>query len=210
MTTPFLHKSLLFAGLACLVLAWPFSLYLPIRISWENGILENTQVFVLLATGVAACLAYRRDRSGHGNIWIAGAILWFLLAARELSWGAVFMTPVDMTPHGPTFSSALLWYRPAVTPAIAALLAVVVVYLCLSRPVGLVRKMAAQKSVPIVEFAGFTVAMLISTAAEGHMGMNLDAWTGDLQVLEETVETAAYLFLAAGQIKVLLGLGLRD
>ncbi len=83
---------------------------------------------------------------------------------------------------------------------IAALVALGLVLV--GRPVALWKDCVARSCLPVVEFAGFAAAMLVSTAAENHMGMSLAWWHGDLQVVEETVETAAYVFIAAGVARV--------
>ncbi|ENR03602.1 hypothetical protein DK68_456 [Brucella suis] len=44
--------------------------------------------------------------------------------------------------------------------------------------------------------------MLLSTAAEGHVHLSIDWWSGQHQILEETIETAAYIFLFAAQFDV--------
>ncbi len=193
-------------GVAVLMAAWVLSLHAPIAISWENGLLENTQVFVLIAAACVSILLHRRGSDGTRRLWIAPGILWIILVGRELSWGAVFLPPVSMTDHGPTFSSSLLWYRPAVTPTVALALAVAVGAFVASRLVTIVRQGWQRRSLPAFDFAAFVVAMLISTASEGHMGLSLGAWSGNHQILEEAVELAAYVFLLSGQLKLAQGM----
>ncbi|MCJ8139408.1 hypothetical protein [Falsirhodobacter halotolerans] len=189
------------AGAALLILAWPFSLFLPVRISWENGVLENTQVVVLLVASIQACRTASSDVGRRTYIWSGAAILLIILTLRELSWGAVFQEPISVTTHGPTFSSSRLWYRPLVAPIIGAAAFGALLLILFGRPIAFLKECAANACLPLMEFLGFAIAMLLSTAAESHMGMSLDVWPGDLQVVEETVETAAYMFIAAGLAK---------
>lgn len=190
------------AGVVMLVAAWALSLHAPVRISWENGLLENAQVAVLIAAAFLSALLYRRDDAGVRRLWIAAGVLWIILVARELSWGAVFLDPVCMTHHGPSFSSSLLWYRPAVTPIVALALIVAVIAFATSDPIAAFKRAWRHGSLPLFDFFAFAAAMLISTASEGHMGLDLGAWPGDHQILEEAVELAAYIFLLSGQLKL--------
>ena len=51
-------------------------------------------------------------------LWLAFALIWFVLLGRELSGGAVWAEPLSRTPEGePFYSSHVLFYRPYV-PAI--------------------------------------------------------------------------------------------
>lgn len=193
------------AGLI-LVAAFPVSLLLPVRVSWENGPIEDAQVAILAAAAVLAFALGRRASSATRFLWFGVGIVWILLLGRELSWGAVFLDPIRTTDHGPTFSSSLLWYRPAVTPILAAAGAVAFGMIAWSRPVRVIRRLGQRRALPIRDILGFAAAMLISTAAEDHMGLTLAFWPGDLQILEEMVELSAYLFLFSGQAAVVRGL----
>jgi len=195
-------------GLAALIFvaAFPGSLLLPASVSWENGPIENAQAATLAAAAVLAFVLGRRTSTATRFLWFGAAIVWAILVGRELSWGAVFLDPVQMTDHGPTFSSSLLWYRPAVTPVVAMAGALAVAMIAWSRPVRITRKLGKKRGGPVRDILGFAAAMLISTAAEDHMGLSLSFWPGDLQILEEMVELSAYLFLFPGQAIVVRGL----
>lgn len=70
----------------------PFSAALPGWVSYENNLLENAQVIVLLG-GALLCIHFAHYSQGsptHG-MWLPSAVVFLILAFRELSWGRVFM-----------------------------------------------------------------------------------------------------------------------
>lgn len=84
-----LSLSLLFLYL---LLIYPLSGMLPDWASFENGPLENAQVIVLLG-GALLCIHFAHYSQGsptHG-MWLPSAVVFLILAFRELSWGRVFM-----------------------------------------------------------------------------------------------------------------------
>ena len=94
-------------------LCYPLSRSIPLDWGWENGIIENVQVAVLLAGLAFAAIAWRRGpRGGAAMLGLCVMPVWFLLASRELSWGAVFLPPLGFGPEGPVYSSRVLAYRP--------------------------------------------------------------------------------------------------
>lgn len=75
-----------------LLLIYPLSGMLPDWASFENGPLENAQVIVLLG-GALLCVHFAHYSQGsptHG-MWLPSAVVFLILAFRELSWGRVFM-----------------------------------------------------------------------------------------------------------------------
>ncbi|QUS35039.1 hypothetical protein [Falsirhodobacter algicola] len=196
------------AACALLAAAWALSLRAPLPVGWENGPLESAQVGVLLAGMIAALLLCRVGEGPSRRLWIAAAILWALLAAREMSWGAVFLDPIAMTDHGPSFSSSQLAYRPAVTPVVAALLLGAVIAFVMAGPRRIWTRVRQTRRLPLLDGLGVVAAMLLSTAAERHMGLSLGGWPGDPQILEEGVELAAYAFLLSAQFRIAEGLAL--
>jgi len=88
--------------LLCLLLCYPLARVIPLEWSWENGVIENAQVVVLLAGLVFAAQAWRRaPQDGVAMLGLCAMPVWFLLAGRELSWGAVFLPPLGLGPEGP-------------------------------------------------------------------------------------------------------------
>src|SRR5690606_11801180 len=85
---------------------------LPVTAGWGNGWIENLQALLPFAGGVGAlCHAAQLPSPRGTGFWHAVAPLWFILSFRELSWGAVFHSPVSFSQEtGPMFSSSTqLW-----------------------------------------------------------------------------------------------------
>ena len=99
----YIYNFSLVIGLLILILAVPLSFLLPVSISFENGLLENLQVVVLIFSGLYNLFLtnYTTDKQIKAfNIWCAA--LSILLACRELSWGRVFYQ-MRMEATGPVF-----------------------------------------------------------------------------------------------------------
>ncbi len=88
---------------AAILLSFPLAFVLPVEISFENAVLENIQVIVLIATTILNLLlcgkGMERDVKFF-HVSIAGIAL--LLVMRELSWGRVFF-PEGIEESGPVF-----------------------------------------------------------------------------------------------------------
>lgn len=188
-----------------MALVYPAARLLPVTAGWENSLLENLQLALLVGGGVWAW-GFARGGSVAGDaasiaLGRASALVWLVLAARELSWGAVLGEPGRMESWGPVYSSSTLWYKPAVYP-VAALMLCVCLYLVLrhrvlSRLWGLVRR----TSFVWLELGLALLAMLLGTYAEGHLpGIAPPAGLGEKAlVMEEWVETVAYAAILAAQ-----------
>lgn len=175
---------------------------LPVQAGWENGFFEMLQN-VVLGAGVLVSLLMATMRRKHvqRNVWLGVALIWLLMLGRELSWGAVFLPPVSMDSiSGPYFSSQLLWYRPYIAPIGFGLLALAVLMVACSKPLGLLRY--AGSRLALMPW-GYGVCMLasavIAMAAEGKIGPWGHDWL-NAQVIEEGFELLAYYFLLRAQI----------
>lgn len=191
---------LLLLCIAC----YPVSLYLPARWGWEDGPIENSQVAVLLAGCAWAAVASLRSR--HAPLAMLArclAPLWLVLAARELSWGAVFMAPLGYGDEGPIFSSALLWYKPVVAPLIALVLACMAYSAWRHRLDRLLVEIVTDGRFPWLPALIATVGMLGSGCAEGHLECGIAFHQPQAEVFEELAELIAYLALVIGQSTVL-------
>lgn len=197
----------LLVALAC---SYPATALLPLSVAWENGWLENLQVAVLLG-GAAMALTFARTdgalEPGARKVTpLAWALLpvWCLLAARELSWGAVFLPPVEITQEGPVFSSSQLWYKPAVYPAAAAVLAWSGWRLLRCRADRFVSTLWRSGGFIWPELMVFILAGMLSTYAEEHLGIAIAApLHGRTLIMEEWAEVVAYGALVLGQWQVL-------
>jgi hypothetical protein len=190
---------LLVALLAC----YPLSFFTPTRWAWENGVIEDTQVLILLAGLVAAGIMWWRERPGRiGMLALAVMPIWAILAARELSWGAVFLTPLDFTSDGPVFSSSVLWYKPAVTPVVALLLAWSGWTVWRHRLDKLVLRMVGCGMFPWFALAIAAFGMIGSGCAEGHLQCGLAIVPEHEEALEELTELVAYGSIVFAQMLI--------
>lgn len=187
---------------------------LPASVGWENGWLENLQVVVLLGGAAMAIAVARQGTAADGRtcpaltgLAVAVVPLWCLMAARELSWGAAFLPPMGFGEDGPTYSSATLWYKPAVAP-----LALLVIAWCgwmaaKSEALRVVLRLLRSPQFVWAELAVMVLAGVLSTYAEGHLGIPAPKALGHhAVVMEEWSEMFAYvaLVMAQWQIFVLL------
>ncbi|MCC2962901.1 hypothetical protein LK540_20925 [Massilia sp. IC2-278] len=190
--------------LLCLLLCYPLSLVIPLAWSWENGIIENAQVVVLLAGLVLAGRAWLRGpRDGAAMLGLCAVPVWFLLASRELSWGAVFLPPLGFGPEGPVFSSRVLPYRPLV-PAIAGLLVLASFVTGWRHGVHrYLKRVIVGGGFPWMCVLVVLGAALGSTFGEGHVPAFARDWVAHSQVLEELCELVGYVALVLAQGVVL-------
>ena len=98
-----MYKIATVGGLAALILSVPLSLVLPTSIAFENGPIENFQVALLFGAVINSIrlMSSIRDQSARSfNLFCA--LMFILLAVRELSWGRVFYQ-IDFDETGPEF-----------------------------------------------------------------------------------------------------------
>lgn len=190
-------------ALLALLACYPVSMLLPRTWGWENGVLEVLQVLVLLASAVLALRAWRRDRPlPLAGLALCTAPVWLLLAARELSWGAVFAAPLAFGEHGPVFSSKLLWYKPLVAPLAGLVLALVLLQLWRRRLDRPLRRLVRAGGMPWLALALALLAEAGSSCAEGRLGCGFMAQLPHAMVFEELIELLAYLALVLAQAKL--------
>lgn len=202
---PRLNKTTLMSlsiGLLVLIVSYPLALVLPSWVSWENGPVENAQVVVLLL-GMLQALIFQKCGSADWKwLWRGAALIWFICAMRELSWGAVFMEPLGMSDEGPFFSSRQLWYKPAVMPTLIGSILLFAAFMLKNGSQKLLNPLQRSGGLPWAEFLLATLGMMISTAAEEHLGLTTGLTGAAAQNLEELSELAAYIFLLTGQLRI--------
>ncbi|MEL7634792.1 MULTISPECIES: hypothetical protein [Sporomusa] len=107
------------------VLLFPLGLLLPEWCGWENGLIENSQVAILIFGAFLSWrLAHhnRDDRQIH-NLCLWMIVVWLMMVGRELSWGRVFFEPITTGPDGPTFPSIhAIWYGRYVYPVLTVII----------------------------------------------------------------------------------------
>lgn len=200
--------SFLIAPLLVMVLAAGYFIapLLPVSVGWENGPIENTQAVLLFLGGVWAIrLRMVNARGRYRSFWSVISPVWFLMAARELSWGAVFRQPIGFS-HltGPVFSSTRqLWYKPAVLPIVLLILAISIWTFIRTEQSATISELWKDNDLPLFEVGFFVITMFVSAIAEGHMGMNLDQLgEGGAQTFEELAELCGYIALLLAQWRV--------
>lgn len=184
--------------IALLPISYPLALMLPGSWGWENNVFENAQVVVLLAGLVCASICYFKTSLPIARLGLVAMPFWAIAAAREMSWGAVLLKPLEMTADGPLFSSKMLWYHDAVHPLLGLLLGFSVLVFLRFRLGRALARLWQQKRLPWLELGLMVVAGLISTMAEGHTRIDFGIPYAQKEVLEELMELIAYsaLFLA--------------
>jgi hypothetical protein len=183
---------------------------LPVSVGWENGPIENLQAVLLFIGGIWALQRRRAStNSRQRNFWLIITPIWFAMSARELSWGAVFCTPIKFSAQtGPSFSAAQqLWYRPAVAPALLVVLIACIWSFIKTKQTQTVTELWKRHSIPLIEIGIFVLCMFISAVAEGHMGMSFSHFSdGAAEIFEEFAELWGYISLLFAQWRVIRGL----
>lgn len=193
-------------GIALLLASFPLSYGLPVTAGYENGPVENMQAILLLVGGIIAAVFARRSAPPVQWFWYAAVPIWIAMCLRELSWGAVFLPPTAGTAdQGPLFSSAQLWYKPYVAPILLAALVFSCGCFLKGGGVGIFRKLITDRTFPLPDILHFVLSMLVSAAAEGHLGLGMGDWSKAV-VLEEVAELAAYIFILSAQVQVWQGM----
>jgi len=192
----FLQRFLLLSLFLCL----PLSLAAPVEWGWENGVVENVQVVVLLAGLFFAFQAWRHGPKGDAaTLALCLLPVWLLLTGRELSWGSVFLDPLGFGPDGPIYSSRVLPYRPLVPP-LAGLMLLGSLYLAWRQRLHrFVLHLVASGRFPWMSIVLVLGAALGSTAGEGHLPAFAQHLLDHSLVLEEMSEAVGYLAMVVGQ-----------
>lgn len=190
---------LLLAGAASI----PVGLLLPAHWGWENSWIENLQVLILLLGFSCAAMFLRRSPGRRDRLlWLGIAPVWLLVAARELSWGAVFAEPLAFTAEGPQFSSNTLWFKPYVYGLAGAALGTCAGLLAAARLDRVIGQMLRHGAFPWAEALVVLLAAMGSSLAEGHLGWDASALGDQAQVLEELLELVGYMALVLAQARV--------
>ncbi len=180
----------------------PLAYVLPPQIGWENGILENVQVVVLFLGGVLNFYFFRcahrlkinirKQASGavRGNemMWLTISYLFFLLTARELSWGRVFF-PIGMTDAGPVLVRMnQVPYHEIISVAIALSIIAIAASMLFAFPW---RRLLFE-----VPFPGRYVVLTLASVALAHIGEHTALFSElEGQLVEEMAELLVYLWM---------------
>lgn len=183
MLTTSQYKIYIKSALTAIILSVPLAFVLPVEWSFENGLIENAQIVVLLI-GAILMLSVRSKFKWFQRFFAAGL---FLIAFRELSWGRVFF-PVGMETLGPVFvDMADYEYRIPVYIFLAAYVSAMIFMLIRFVPV----KKLLKGSQPLAAFAVIIVAAVVSSV--GDHGWLIGKAQG--QIMEEFNELIVYATL---------------
>lgn len=170
-----------------LLLAIPLAWVLPASWGQENGPVENTQVVMILLTGV---IAYQVYRWGVGSEATKRLYLWsipiiFIVAFRELSWGRVFY----LNGHGGYLSLHALWYGKYVYPSIGIIIFLVLIGVYLQRLDKEIWQWLKYGKFPIIDIVmvigGFLAADFVEHHTHGYFASYQD-------LFEELFELVMY------------------
>lgn len=171
--------------LAAVITSVPLAFVLPVEWSFENGLIENIQVVVLILAAI--CILSVRSRMKWFQRFCAAGFV--LMALRELSWGRVFF-PIGMEQFGAVFVTMADYpYRVPVHIFITVYSAVMLFVLIRFVPV---RKILFGRQ-PLAAFAVIGIALALNYV--GDHGWFLGKGNG--QILEELNELIFYLTLPA-------------
>lgn len=190
-----------------LLAVYPLSSVMPATWGWENGLLENLQVLLLLG-GLLTAWAFSlkvRHRDSR-RVAIGAVLLWGIAAARELSWGAVFLSPILVKDTGPTFSARLLPYHAIVDPVVVMLVIASVLLFALGRLLRMIQRQIKDGLFPWLELGIVVTAALVATYAEGHLHMAGQPNLPEVQcqLIEEFCELVSYMALYLAQARFFL------
>lgn len=183
-TIPKNYRREFFLSLTYAIFIIPLTFLLPFEASFENGFIENFQVIMLISAGISSL--HLRGQSTDEKVRafdLLCALIFFLLAARELSYGGVFFLEwEDAEGRHYVPNSKQPWY-----PALNAVLAVYILFL-----VSMLRKIPLRQifkiPVPIPLISLLIVGIFLSTAGDHEW---LFAYHQS-QVLEEVSECLMY------------------
>lgn len=172
---------------AAVLFSVPLAFVLPVEISFENGLLENAQVVILLGAAIFL-LSWNSSAQmkWFQRLFVAGLVL---MALRELSWGRVFF-PIGMESLGEVFvDMAHYKYRVQVYIFLAAYISAMLFVLIRFVPV----KKILRGRQPVAVFAIMLATIILSYI--GEHGLFIGKACG--QILEELNELILYTTLPA-------------
>ena len=186
----FIYRLSLIVGTVILILAWPLSFILPVSISFENALLENLQVIVLILGSIYNLSLVQRSRNRQiedFHIWCA--VLMIFMSFRELSWGRVFY-PIDVEKTGPVFvaMSDFTWKN-----EVHVIMAIIILFLLVFMFKRLPIMRMLHSKIPFLIVFLMIVAAVFSYV--GDYGIVVGKLHG--QIVEEFGELAFYVLIPA-------------
>lgn len=190
-----LDKSIYKSNFAIAVLAAVLaavSFYLPVECSFENHIMENSEVAILAA---GFLLMVHRQKfaltKAAKKLWTGCALLYMVMMMRELSCGRVFF-PVGVRENGEQAFIRMsdISFAPLIYAAVAAI--VIFAVACMAKSLRECARQGMGWKMPVWHLAAFAALMIISQCVF-EKGLIVGAQYG--QLLEEAAEITAYMSL---------------
>lgn len=154
--------------------------FLPLWLGDENGVIENLQV-VILAVAMYVCWRKMSLGGEYRLLWLAGVLTTLLMIGRELSWGRVFLEPLEGGGFPPVEALA---YGKVLYPAIGILMVVILVLLARGHIVRYLRTYG----LPRPQFCWMVVAAVVVVLSEKH---HVFPWEKGM-LIEEMAELFVY------------------
>lgn len=178
-----IYKNYVKLMFVAVILSVPLAFVLPVECSFENGLIENAQVVILILATIWI-LNVRSRIKWFQRFCAAGFVL---MALRELSWGRVFF-PIGMDQFGAVFVPMVDYkYRVPVYILTAAYITAMLVMLIRFVPV---RKILFGRQ-PLGAFAVISIALILNHVGDhGYFFCK-----GNGQILEEFNELIFYMTL---------------
>ena len=184
-----MYKLSIVGGTIALLAVMPLAIILSPSISFENGVIENLQVILLLGASILSIrLMFRTSDRAARSFQQFCALLFALLAARELSWGRVFY-PIDFDADtGAVFVSMSNYAWRTEAHVFIAVISLAMLYL-------LIKCVPVRKMLKMPPPIAIIMIIAVGTALQyvGEHGILIGKFHG--QTLEELSETIVYAML---------------
>lgn len=171
----------------------PQAFILPIEYSYENHLLENTEVCIL---GIGLITMFYKIMKINikkvENFYLACGIFYMVMIARELSFGRVFY-PIGIDKNGEQVFVNIhqLWYSSIVYPIVTILVLLAIVLMV--KTYKYIQKERIICSIPKYSIRLFIIMLILSQVV---FEKNLIVFLADYgQLLEECTEILAYCSL---------------
>lgn len=197
-----IYLSLLVVSMFTLIVGSAASPFLDSIHSHENAAVETLQNFALLAGAIASLFFAIDSDKPERSTWYLSAAIFVVLLGREISWGATLLPLLSPEHYTQIPSSKVLWYRPYIAPVLSLSLTVLIAYFIRSKGWQFTKQAMTWEKLPVLEGGLFIISAVLTTAAEGKMGLSLPFSYNTNQNIEEIAELAAYLFLFTAAFRV--------
>lgn len=167
-------------ALIVLLLLYPAVLLLPEEAGYENGLIENYQLLILLA----GCFIWTIIPE-YRHLFVMVGVIFFAMAVREVNSGRALFYAIPGRPNA-FYSWDHIWYAPYRTPAVLLAVLICAVYFFKAKIYREIEKLLSCTAIPVWNLLICGMCFIASAV--------LDKACNDL-ILEETVELAAYISL---------------